>query len=57
MLYAYLKEFNGIAASHTSGTNMGTDWRDNDPDSDPAVEIYQGDRQNYQMPDAPRSTK
>ncbi|MBI3693274.1 MAG: hypothetical protein HY238_00325, partial [Acidobacteria bacterium] len=32
MFYAYLKKFNGIVASHTSGTNMGTDWRDNDPD-------------------------
>ena len=52
MLYAYLKKFNGIAASHTSGTSMGTDWRDNDPDSEPVVEIYQGDRQNYEMPDA-----
>jgi hypothetical protein len=55
MLYAYLKKFNGIVASHTSGTSMGTDWRDNDPDSEPAVEIYQGDRQNYEMPGAPRS--
>src|SRR5258708_3409986 len=55
ILYAYLKKFNGIAASHTSGTNMGTDWRDNDPDSEPVVEIYQGDRQNYEMPGAPRS--
>ena len=32
MLYRYLKQFNGVTASHTSGTNMGTDWRDNDPD-------------------------
>jgi hypothetical protein len=55
MLYAYLKKFNGIVASHTSGTNMGTDWRDNDPDSEPVVEIYQGDRQNYEMAGAPRS--
>jgi len=55
MLYAYLKKFNGIVASHTSATLMGTDWRDNDPDSEPAVEIYQGDRQNYEMPGAPRS--
>ena len=30
MLYAYLKHFGGICASHTSATNMGTDWRDND---------------------------
>jgi hypothetical protein len=54
MLYAYLKFFGGIVASHTSATNMGTDWRDNDPQFEPVVEIYQGDRQNYEMPDAPR---
>jgi hypothetical protein len=52
-LYAYLKEFGGICASHTSATNMGTDWRDNDPDLEPVVEIYQGDRQNYEEPNAP----
>jgi hypothetical protein len=55
MFYAYLKQFNGVVASHTSGTGMGTDWRDNDPNVEPAVEIYQGDRQNYEMPGAPRS--
>lgn len=55
MFYAYLKRFDGIVASHTSGTGMGTDWRDNDPNLEPAVEIYQGDRQNYEMPGAPRS--
>ena len=31
MLYRYLKELDGICASHTSATGMGTDWRDNDP--------------------------
>ncbi|HEY3131688.1 MAG TPA: hypothetical protein VGL91_19695, partial [Acidobacteriota bacterium] len=31
MLYGYLRHFDGIVASHTSATNMGTDWRDNDP--------------------------
>ncbi len=55
MLYGYVRHFNGIVASHTSATNMGTDWRDNDPLAEPVVEIYQGDRQNYEMPDAPRS--
>ena len=55
MLYRYLKQYNGIVAMHTSGTNMGTDWRDNDPIAEPVVEIYQGLRQNYEMPDAPRS--
>ncbi len=43
-LYAYLKERDGIAISHTSATGMGTDWRDNDPEVEPLVEIFQGDR-------------
>jgi hypothetical protein len=55
MFYEYLKKFNGVTASHTSGTGMGTDWRDNDPEVEPFVEIYQGDRQNYEMPGAPRA--
>jgi hypothetical protein len=57
MLYRYLKEFKGVAASHTSATNMGTDWRDNDPLVETSVEIYQGDRQNYEKPGAPRSSE
>jgi hypothetical protein len=55
MLYAYLKQFKGVTASHTSATSMGTDWRDNDPESEPVVEIYQGDRQNYEIAEGPRS--
>ncbi len=54
MLYAYLKHFGGICASHTSATGMGTDWRDNDPLVEPVVEIYQGDRNNYECDGAPR---
>ncbi len=48
LLYDFLKRFGGMCASHTSGTGMGTDWRDNDPDVEPVVEIFQGCRQNYQ---------
>jgi len=55
LLYAYLKHFDAICSSHTSATNMGTDWRDNDPDVEPVVEIYQGCRHNYEHPGAPRS--
>jgi hypothetical protein len=55
VLYAYLKHFGGICASHTSATNMGTDWRDNSPDFEPVVEIYQGHRHNYEHLGAPRS--
>ena len=55
MLYNYLRQYDGIVASHTSGTSMGTDWRDNDPILEPVVEIYQGERQNYEMEGAPRA--
>jgi hypothetical protein len=55
MLYRYLKEFDGICAVHTSATNMGTDWRDNDPKVEPIVEIYQGDRNSYEREEAPRA--
>ena len=55
LFYEYLKKFGGLTASHTSATDMGTDWRDNDPYAEPVVEIYQGMRQSYEMPDAPRS--
>jgi hypothetical protein len=55
MLYKYLKQFKGICASHSSATGMGTDWRDNDPVYEPMVEVYQGCRQSYERPGAPRS--
>src|SRR5262249_23408387 len=35
MLYRYLHELDGVCAVHTSATNMGTDWRDNDPQVEP----------------------
>jgi hypothetical protein len=55
MLYRYLKELDGVCAVHTSATGMGTDWRDNDPQVEPVVEIYQGDRMSYERQDAPRA--
>ena len=55
MLYSYLHFFNGNSAPHTSATDQGTDWRNNDPLVEPFVEIYQGDRQDYEMPGAPRA--
>ncbi len=54
MFYDYLKQLGGICASHTSGTGMGTDWRDNNPLVEPVVEIYQGDRNSYEALGAPR---
>ncbi len=55
--YAYLRQFDGICASHTSGTDMGTDWRDNDPELEPVVEIFQGCRQSYEHKGAPATAK
>jgi hypothetical protein len=54
MLYDYLKQHDGITASHTSATGMGTDWRDVDPRFEPFVEIYQGHRDSYEHLGAPR---
>jgi hypothetical protein len=54
MLYDYLLEHGGICAVHTSGTDQGTDWRDNNPNVEPIVEIYQGIRSSYEHLGAPR---
>lgn len=53
LLYEDIRSRNAIAISHTSGTRMGTDWRDNDPDLEPVVEIFQGARTNYEQLGAP----
>ncbi len=53
MLYEDVRRLGGLAISHTSGTRMGTDWRDNDPDLEPVVEIFQGARTNYEKLGAP----
>ncbi len=57
VLYPYLRETLGIATSHTSATDQGTDWRDNDAALEPVVEIYQGYDNNYEEPNAPRAWK
>ncbi len=55
LLYAALRESGGIAIPHTPGTRMGTDWRDNDPQVEAVVEIFQGCRNNYEAAGAPKS--
>jgi hypothetical protein len=57
LLYPYLKRTRGIATSHTSATPQGTDWRDNDPEVEPIVEIYQGFESSYETAGAPRAWK
>ena len=54
-LYPHLRKTKGIATSHTSHTTMGTDWRDNDPELEPIVEIFQGARTSVEHEAAPLS--
>ncbi len=44
----------GISIPHTTATQMGTDWRYNDPEAERLVEIYQGNRDSYEYYGAPR---
>jgi hypothetical protein len=53
LLYEDIRPLNGLSIPHTSGTDMGTDWRDNDPNLEPVVEIFQGARSSYEMAGAP----
>ncbi len=57
LLYKYLHLFGGVSVPHTSATDLGTDWRDNDPAVEPVVEIYDGERQSYEAEGAPRAAK
>jgi hypothetical protein len=55
VLYPYARETGALVTSHTSATQQGTDWRDNEPALEPVVEIYQGYDANYEEPKAPRA--
>jgi hypothetical protein len=56
-VYRNAREHGGIVMSHTSATGAGTDWRDNDPEVETLVEVYQGYRRNYEHEGAPRSSE
>lgn len=53
--FAYLRKYKAIAMPHTTGTSMGTDWADYDPEVEPIVEIYQSDRTSYECTDCWRA--
>jgi hypothetical protein len=55
VLYPYLRKLGGLTLAHTSSNIMGTDWRDNDPDLEPLVEVYQGFRTSSEHEGAPRA--
>ncbi len=54
-LYENLRQTGGISMPHTSATDQGTDWRDNDPELEPLMEIFQGYRASYEYEGAPRA--
>lgn len=53
-LYWYLRRNHGFSIPHTTGRTSGTDWRDNDPEVERIMEIYQGMRDSYEYPGSPR---
>lgn len=55
LLYPYLRQNRGICMLHSLATNQGTDFRDNDPELEPLVEIYQGYHASYEYEGAPRA--
>ena len=57
LLHEALRRTGGISIPHTTATNMGTDWRYNDPEVEPVVEIFQGDRTSYETPGGPRALR
>ncbi len=57
LLLEALRESGGIAIPHTTGSSMGTDWSTYDPEVEPVVEIFQGDRVSYEHPGAPRAIR
>jgi hypothetical protein len=54
-LFEHLRSNRGISMPHSSATDQGTDWRDNDPEVEPLIEIYQGYRTSYEYEGAPRA--
>src|SRR5579872_172377 len=53
LLYEDIRPRHGLDIPHTSATRMGTDWRDNDPELEPVVEIFQGCRASSEQLGAP----
>jgi hypothetical protein len=56
-LWAYLRSTDGIALPHSTGTNMGTDWRLRDDELEPVAELYSGDWGGFEELDQPRAAR
>ncbi|MCL4401123.1 MAG: DUF3604 domain-containing protein, partial [Acidobacteria bacterium] len=55
LVYPYLRQNRGICMEHSLATGQGTDYRDNDPELEPLVELYQGYHAAYEYEGAPRA--
>ncbi len=55
LVYPYLRQNRGISMPHSLATGQGTDWRDNDPQLEPLVEIYQGYHAAYEYEGGPKA--
>jgi len=55
ILYPYLIQHRGICMLHSLATGQGSDYRDNNPEVEPLVEIYQGYHADYEYAGAPRA--
>src|SRR5579872_2690724 len=55
VVYPYLRQNRGICMEHSLATGQGTDYRDNDPELEPLVEIYQGYHAAYEYAGGPRA--
>ncbi len=56
-LYRFCKDNEAVCIAHTTATSAaGTNWSFNDSVAEPVIEIYQGCRNSYEYPGAPRSS-
>ena len=53
ILFPMLRKYKGVSTPHSPHTGMGTDWRDNDPEVDTIVEIWEGSRTSAESEGAP----
>ncbi len=56
LLYEEVRAHNGLAIRHTTSTNQGGPWTENDPTLEPVVEIFQGARTSSEQPGGPLVT-
>jgi len=54
-LWQLLDPADSITIPHTTATRMGTNWQEGPSELEPLVELYQGFRNSYESPGAPKT--